>query len=124
MDIFLINNDFNRLEAWRVSALSAYPDAQMHLFDDPMLAIRECVKLPPERVFAACTMRPMDGFAVLRMLRRRYPNIAVCLVGDTDKDRYDASNIHADGYIDADITTGEAKAFESAYLKMLAGADA
>lgn len=104
MRILFINNADKELQEWQDAARTVFCNDAFSAFDDPMLAIKDSVREKPDWVIASCAMRPIDGFCVLKMLRRKFPMLAVCLVGSTDADRLDAKNLTADGYIEAPLT--------------------
>ncbi len=80
MNILVIDNDPNALEARAASLRKTRPGSRVLAFTDPLLAVKYGYNNPVDAVYAKTVMRGLGGDDVARLLRRIHPNIRVELL--------------------------------------------
>lgn len=104
MHILAVDNDQCSLDALRSCLCKLFPGDTVAAFTDPMLAGKYAFNHSIRAVFTETEMKPVDGFALIKVIRKQCPGISVHFVtGHPDFER-DAMRLMADSFIIKPVT--------------------
>lgn len=93
MRIIAVDNNQSDLDVLRAVAATVFPDSKVSCFTDPMMAIKYCMEHPPDLVLCERDLKRMDGFALVKMLRQKFPGLRGVLISGGTEWRRDAENL-------------------------------
>ncbi|MEF9916003.1 MAG: response regulator [Lachnospiraceae bacterium] len=99
MNFVVVDNNKNDLELVAKAIRKAVSECQIQPFTDPLLSAKYICNNPVDMVFLADTMRPVNGFRLLQVLRKNVPKLAVVMLLNDEKHKMDAVHAGADGYL-------------------------
>ncbi|MEG1945411.1 MAG: response regulator [Oscillospiraceae bacterium] len=99
MNFAVVDNNKNDLELLAKTIRNAMPDCRIQLFSDPLLSAKYICNNPVDIVFLTDSMRPVNGFRLLQVLKKNVPRLAVVMLSDSDLNRVDAIRAGADDYL-------------------------
>lgn len=104
MNFVVVDNNKNDLEVVSKAITTAMPECQVQLFTDPLLSAKYICNNPVDMVFLTDSMRPVNGFRLLQVLRKNIPKLAVIMLSDSDRNRIDAMNAEVTEYLLKPVT--------------------
>ncbi|MEG0485933.1 MAG: response regulator [Oscillospiraceae bacterium] len=99
MNFVVVDNNKNDLELLAQAIRKAMPECQIQPFTDPLLSAKYICNNPVDMVFLADTMRPVNGFRLMQVLRKNIPKLAVVMLSDSDLNRVDAIHAGVNDYL-------------------------
>jgi len=104
MKILVIDPDAAELAVLTESLRTAYGEALIEPFRDPLMAVKYGANHPVDAVYTAANMRRLSGFELVKLLRNFNPGIASHFIVDTEAERTDAMRLMADSCIFRPVT--------------------
>lgn len=104
MRILAIDPDAAELAVLTESIRTAYREALIEPFRDPLMAVKYGANHPVDAVYTTTNMRRLSGFELVKLLRCFNPNIASHFIADTEAERIDAMRLLADSCILRPVT--------------------
>ncbi|MDO4553409.1 MAG: response regulator [Bacillota bacterium] len=104
MNALAIHPDPKELRELTRSIRAVHPDWKVAPFNDQMLAVKHGFNNQVDVLYTFVRMRPLDGFAVARMLRERYPELPVNFISADEGDRTDALRFGVNSYTISPVT--------------------
>ncbi|MEG0876918.1 MAG: response regulator [Oscillospiraceae bacterium] len=99
MNFVVVDNNKDDLEQLAAAIRTVVPDSQIEPFTDPLLSAKYICNNPVDIVFLADTMRPVNGFRLLQVLRKNIPELAVVMLSADEQNRMDAIHAGVDDYL-------------------------
>ncbi|MEG0598068.1 MAG: response regulator [Oscillospiraceae bacterium] len=99
MNFVVVDNNKDDLELLTTAIRAAMPESQVQPFTDPLLSAKYICNNPVDIVFLTDTMRPVNGFRLLQVLRKNIPELAVVMLSDDEGNRMDAIHAGVDDYL-------------------------
>ena len=97
--ILIVNNHIEIAKQERDCLAQAFPDVEFYAFSDPILASGHVYNNPVSCVLADIEMRPINGFAYMRLLHKYDAHLPYFLVGTSEDQRADVMRSEADGFL-------------------------
>lgn len=99
MNFVVVDNNETDLALLTDIIYSAVPKCKILPFTDPLLSAKYICNNEVNAVFLADTMRPVNGFRLLKVLRKNIPKLAVIMISTSDANRVDAIQAGVDDYL-------------------------
>lgn len=99
MNFVVVDNNKRDLDFLATAIATAVPECQVQPFTDPLLSAKYICNHSVDIVFLADSMRPVNGFRLLQVLRKNIPQLAVVMLSHSDLNRADAIHAGADDYL-------------------------
>ncbi|MEG1781187.1 MAG: response regulator [Clostridium sp.] len=99
MNFVVVDNNENDLELLVKTIRKEIPECQIQSFTDPLLSAKYICNNPVDMVFLTDTMRPVNGFRLMQVLRKNVPKLAVVMLSDDEHNRLDAVHAGVDDYL-------------------------
>ncbi|MEG1072421.1 MAG: response regulator, partial [Oscillospiraceae bacterium] len=104
MNIVIIDNRQQDLSRLADALTAAIPLCHIQSFADPLLSAKYICNFPVDMVFLAESMRPVDGFVLLNVLRANKPDLPIVMLSDRGLHREHAFSAGVNGYYAKSIT--------------------
>lgn len=103
MQIIAVENNPCDLDVLEETARQAFPGSEVIGFADPLLAIKHCIAHPPDLIFSERDLKRLDGFALMKTLRQKFPRLKGVLLSEDSAWQRDAENLML-GFVHKPIT--------------------
>lgn len=104
MNFVVVDNNKSDLDLIAKAIATAVPECQVQLFTDPLLSAKYICNNPVDMVFLTDSMRPVNGFRLLQVLRKNIPKLVVIMLSDSERNRIDAIHAEATEYLLKPVT--------------------
>lgn len=115
MNFVVVDNNESDLDLLATALIVAMPECQVQPFTDPLLSAKYICNNPVDMVFIVDTMRPVNGFRLLQVLRKNIPELAVIMLLENEQNRVDAIRVGTTDYllkpVSADLLEGVLKQY-------------
>ena len=98
MNIVLINNNEIELNNLENLINEIYEKIEITKFTDPMLCAKYVWYNDADLILSDSEMRPVDCLDLLRVIRKRKPNVAFIILGNEEYMKAEAKNMAVYGY--------------------------
>lgn len=98
MRILVVDSDRRALKGSAEALQERYPEAEVLSLDDGMDAVQVALNNPVEAVYTEVLLPRINGFDVLRLVRKFRPEAAVSIVSETTAYLSHASQQRLNGY--------------------------
>lgn len=109
MQMIVVDTNKHSLSALVTCLKRAYPANEITAFSDPMSAVKFGFNNKVDLLFTEIPMRGVDGFQLVRLIRKYNADMAVCFVTETPDYAGEALELQAEGYLQKPITTEKLK---------------
>ncbi|MEG0830573.1 MAG: response regulator [Anaerovoracaceae bacterium] len=99
MNFVVVDNNKSDLELLAKALRKSVPECEIQPFTDPLLSAKYICNNPVDAVFLADTMRPVNGFRLMQVLRKNIPELAVVMLSNYEQNRMDAVRAGFDNYL-------------------------
>lgn len=99
MNFVVVDNNKGDLESLSQMLIEAMPECQIQSFTDPLLSAKYICNNHVDIVFLTDSMRPVNGFRLLQVLRKNIPKLAVVMLSADEKNRIDAFQAGVTDYL-------------------------
>lgn len=99
MNFVVVDNNKSDSDLLAKALTAAMPECQVQPFTDPLLSAKYICNNPVDMVFLADSMRPVNGFGLLQVLRKNIPELTVIMLSDSDLNKVDAIHAGVDDYL-------------------------
>lgn len=93
MQIIAVDNNQADLSELKRAAADASPGSVIVGFTDPLMAIKHCMDHPPDLVLSERNLKRLDGFTLMKTLRKKFPSFHGLLISDNEEWRRDTENL-------------------------------
>lgn len=99
MNIVVVDNDPNDLSQLTDALAALCPNSQIQAFTDPLLSAKYICNHFVDMVFLTDAMRPVNGFKLMRVLRKNIPKLEIVMLSSGEEGRRDAMQAGFDDYL-------------------------
>lgn len=99
MNFVVVDNNKSDLDALAKAISAAVPECHVQLFTDPLLSAKYICNNLVDAAFLADRMCPVDGFILMRSLRKNKPVLPIVILCKSEQDKSNAIHAGADGYL-------------------------
>ncbi|MEG2138907.1 MAG: response regulator [Oscillospiraceae bacterium] len=99
MNFVVVDNNKGDLDLLVALIAAAVPNSRVEPFTDPLLSAKYVCNNPVDIVFLTDTMRPVNGFRLMQVLRKNIPQLAVVMLSDDEENRMDAVHAGVNEYL-------------------------
>lgn len=96
--IVIVNNYIETVNLEKEKIMKAFPGTDVIAFTDPILATKHIYNNVVKCVFTDIDIRPLNGFAFMRLLHKWNAKLPVFLVGDDEHIKAEVLRSDADGF--------------------------
>lgn len=109
MHFVVVDNNKTDLALLTDAISASVPKCKVQPFTDPLLSAKYICNNEVDMVFLADTMRPVNGFQLLQVLRKNIPKLAVIMLSTSDENRVDAIQVGVDEYLTKPVSPDQLK---------------